>query len=279
MPDRDSDPRPSSSEPKAAVSPQVSKQGKSLHVSGGHSLGAHAALLARIAELETENMSLRTALEADAAFLELRGQLRRLETENQELRARTEEAEAMSIDYGERFAEFEREFSNLANLYVASSQLHSTMSPRAVTRRIKDILAQLVGAESYGVYLANGERTELVPIASEGIPAHGLKPLSSEEGAVGRAFHAGKVRICEGDPSHGTIDDPAAFVPLSVDEGVVGVVVVISTLEQKTSFELIDHELFKLLARHAAAALVGASLFVASGKRIPGLEAFIDLSV
>jgi hypothetical protein len=279
MPDRDSDPRPPSSEPEAAVSPKVSKHATSPHVSGGHSLAAHATLLARIAELETENMTLRNALEADAAILELRAQLRRLEIENRELQTRTEEAEAMSVDYGERFADFEREFSNLANLYVASSQLHSTMSPRAVTRRIKDILAQLVGAESYGVYLANAERTELVPIASEGIPADGLRPLSSKDGVVGRAFHVGEVHVCEGDPSRGTLDDPAAVVPLSVDEGVVGLVVVIATLEQKTCFELIDHELFKLLARHAAAALVGASLFVASGKRIPGLEAFIDLSV
>lgn len=275
MSDRRSDPRPPSSQPTVVPSKQV----KSPHMSGGHSLGAHAALLARISELETENMSLRNALEADAAILELRAQLRRLETENEELRTRTEQAEAMSIDYGERFDEFEREFSNLANLYVASSQLHSTMSPRAVTRRIKDILAQLVGAESYGVYLCNDEGKELVPIASEGIPAEGLKPLSTEKGIIGSAFRSGEVRICEGDPSRGTLEAPAAVVPLCVDEGVVGVVVVFGTLSQKTSFELIDHELFKLLARHAAAALVGASLFVASGKKIPGLEAFIDLSV
>ena len=224
-------------------------------------------------------MKLRNAVEADAAIMELRERLHGLEKENDQLRTRTEEAEALTIDYGQRLSEFEREFSNLANLYVASSQLHSTMSPRTVTRRIKDILAQLVGAESYGVYLANSEGTELVPIASEGIPAGELKPLSVTAGIVGEAYASAKVRICDGDPSHGTYQAPAAVVPLSVDDGVVGAVVVVATLEQKTSFEPVDHELFTLLARHAAAALVGASLFVASGKQIPGLEAFIDLSV
>ncbi|MBN1606755.1 MAG: GAF domain-containing protein [Polyangiaceae bacterium] len=238
--------------------------------------GAHAELVARVAALETENMKLRTNAEAQAAIEELMAQLRRLELERDEMQARMDQ---VSKDFGQRFAEFEQEFANLANLYVASSQLHSTMSPRTVTRRIKEILAQLVGAESYGVYLANAERTELVPIASEGIPADVLTPIGVDDGIVGRTFRSGDVSICEGDPSRGSFQEPAAVIPLSVDDGVVGVVAVFTTLVQKTEFESIDHELFHLLARHAAAALVSASLFVASGKKIPGLEAFIDLSV
>jgi hypothetical protein len=240
------------------------------------SRAAHAELVARVAALETENMKLRTSAEAQAAIQELMDQLRRLEFERNELQARMEQ---VSKDFGQRFAEFEQEFANLANLYVASSQLHSTMSPRTVTRRIKEILAQLVGAESYGVYLANAERTELVPIASEGIPADVLTPIGVDDGIVGRAFRSGSVSISEGDPSRGSFQEPAAVIPLSVDDGVVGVVAVFTTLVQKTEFESVDHELFHLLARHAAAALVSASLFVASGKKIPGLEAFIDLSV
>jgi hypothetical protein len=240
---------------------------------------AHAELVARVAALETENMRLRTSAEAQAAIQELMDQLQRLEHERNELKSRIEHAEKLSKEFGQRFADFEQEFANLANLYVASSQLHSTMSPRTVTRRIKEILAQLVGAESYGVYLANAERTELVPIASEGIPADVLTPLGVDDGIVGRAFRSGNVSICEGDPSRGSFQEPAAVIPLSVDDGVVGVVAVFTTLVQKTEFESVDHELFHLLARHAAAALVGASLFVASGKKIPGLEAFVDLSV
>jgi regulator of replication initiation timing len=246
----------------------------------------HAEIVARVAALETENMKLRTNAEAQVAIQELREQLRRLELERDELRARMEQAEnrmeqaeKLSKEFGQRFADFEQEFANLANLYVASSQLHSTMSPRTVTRRIKEILAQLVGAESYGVYLANAERTELVPIASEGIPADVLTPIGVDDGIVGRAFRSGSVSICEGDPSRGSFQEPAAVIPLSVDDGVVGVVAVFATLVQKTEFESVDHELFHLLARHAAAALVSASLFVSSGKKIPGLEAFIDLSV
>jgi len=240
------------------------------------SQNTHAELVARVAVLETENMKYRTHAEAETAIAELRDQVQRLELERDELRARMQKVET---DFGQRFADFEQEFENLANLYVASSQLHSTMSPRTVTRRIKEILAQLVGAESYGVYLANAERNELVPIASEGIPADVLTPIGVDDGIVGRAFRSGNVSVCEGDPSRGSFQAPAAVIPLTVDEGVVGVVAVFTTLVQKKEFEALDHELFHLLARHAAAALVSASLFVASGKKIPGLEAFIDLSV
>ena len=274
--------RESAGAPFEAVSPELDAAGGGGVTSGpmdDRTRSTHAEIVARVAALETENMKLRTNAEAQVAIQELMDQLRRLELERDDLRARMEQAEKLSKEFGQRFADFEQEFANLANLYVASSQLHSTMSPRTVTRRIKEILAQLVGAESYGVYLANAERTELVPIASEGIPADVLTPIGVDDGIVGRAFRSGGVSICEGDPSRGSFQEPAAVIPLSVDDGVVGVVAVFATLVQKTEFESVDHELFHLLARHAAAALVSASLFVASGKKIPGLEAFIDLSV
>ena len=68
----------------------------------------------------------------------------------------------------------ESEFANLANLFVASNQLHASLSPRGVTRRIKEVLAQLVGAERYCMYFSNPDRTELVPIAFEGVPGDAL---------------------------------------------------------------------------------------------------------
>jgi len=67
----------------------------------------------------------------------------------------------------------EDDFANLANLFVASSSLHSSLSPRAVTRRLKEVLEQLVGAEQFGVYLATHEGRTLAPIAVAGLgPMH-----------------------------------------------------------------------------------------------------------
>jgi GAF domain-containing protein len=188
--------------------------------------------------------------------------------------------EEISTQFSERAQEVESEFANLANLFVASNQIHSSLSPRGVTRRIKEVLAQLVGAERYCMYLANRDGTELVPIASEGVPGDMLAPRPADDSELGEAFRSGSAVVNEdADTSKCGLADPAAVVPLTVDDKVVGVIAIFSTLSQKTHFDTIDFELFKLLGQHAAAALVSASLFAQAERKLPGLEAFLDLSV
>jgi hypothetical protein len=240
----------------------------------------HERLEGRLRELESENAELRAQLEADAALRELVEKIKRLELEKRELLSRYQLAEAASTKFSARFHEIESEFANLANLFIASNQLHGSLSPRGVTRRIKEILAQLVGAERYALYLASSDAGELVPIASEGVPGDRLTTVRIDGSTVGTVFRSGTAEVDEeGDPSRGTLDRPAAVIPLTVDEKVVGVIAIFSTLSQKTRFDTVDFELFKLLGQHAAAALVSASLFARAERKIPGLEAFLDLSV
>jgi GAF domain-containing protein len=240
----------------------------------------HERLQGRLRVLEDENARLRAQVKADAAMHELLSRIDQLEGEKRELLSRYQQAEAVSTKFSARFHEVESEFANLANLFVASNQLHSSLSPRGVTRRIKEVMAQLVGAERYCMYLANAENSELVPIASEGIPGDKLAPIAANDTRVGQAFRSGKAIVDEdADPSQGTLDQPAAVVPLNVDDKVVGVIAIFATLSQKTRFDTIDFELFKLLGQHAAAALVSASLFAQAERKLPGLEAFLDLSV
>jgi len=243
-------------------------------------INEHERLQGRLRDLEEENARLRAQIKTDDAIHELLGRIDRLESEKRDLLSRYQQAEAVSTKFSERFQEVESEFANLANLFVASNQLHSSMSPRGVTRRIKEVMAQLVGAESYCMYLANAERTELVPIASEGVSGDRLAPIRIDSSRVGEVFRTGKALIDEeGDPSQGTLDNPPAIVPLNVDDKVVGVIAIFTTLSQKRQFDTIDFELFKLLGQHAAAALVSASLFAQAERKLPGLEAFLDLSV
>jgi hypothetical protein len=243
-------------------------------------LSEHERLQSRLRDLEEENARLRAQVEADAAIHDLLARIDRLEGEKRELLSRYQQAEAVSNRFSARFEEVESEFANLANLFVASNQLHSSMTPRGVTRRIKEVMAQLVGAERYCMYLANSEGTELVPIASEGISGDKLAPLNIDACRVGEVFRSGKAFVDEqADPSQGTLEAPPAVVPLNVDEKVVGVIAIFTTLSQKKQFDTIDFELFKLLGQHAAAALVSASLFAQAERKLPGLEAFLDLSV
>ena len=240
----------------------------------------HEKLRAHAQELEQENTRLRKQLEADTAVRELLNKIARLEAEKQELLTRFAAAEEASNQFDLRRREFESEFANLANLFVASNQIHASMSPRGVTRRIKEVLAQLVGAESYAMYMVDNQNEELVPIASEGVPADRLVSIGMRGTRLGEVARSGSAVIDEEvDPSVLNFDSPPAIVPLAIDDRVVGVIAIFSTLGQKTRFDTTDFELFKLLGQHAAAALVSASLFAKAERRIPGLEAFLDLSV
>ena len=233
----------------------------------------------RLRHLEAENAGLRAKVEADEAIRELLAKIDRLETEKRELLSRYHRVEEVNSEFTQRVQEVESEFANLANLFVASNQLHSSLSPRGVTRRIKEVLAQLVGAERYCMYLANQDSTELVPIAYEGVAGSGLNPVKIADSELGQALLKGAASVSDQDPSAGTVQRPAAIIPLTVDEKTVGVIAIFSTLAQKKRFDTVDFELFKLLGQHAAAALVSASLFAHTDRKLPGLEAFLDLSV
>ncbi|HMR75593.1 MAG TPA: GAF domain-containing protein, partial [Polyangiaceae bacterium] len=184
----------------------------------------------RLEELEAENAKLRAQVETDLAVRELLDKIQHLESEKSELLSRTHKAEAVSTEFSERFEEVESEFANLANLFVASNQLHASLSPRGVMRRIKEVLAQLVGAERYCVYLADRDQEQLVPVASEGLRADELVNQPLAEGPLGKVFSSGEAGVDETDPSRGVIERPAAVVPLSVDEQVVGLIAIFSTL-------------------------------------------------
>jgi putative methionine-R-sulfoxide reductase with GAF domain len=240
----------------------------------------HERMEARLRELETENASLRAKVETDSAVRELLEKIQLLETEKRELLSRFHAAEAASTEVSARVEEIEAEFANLANLFVASNQLHASLSPRGVMRRIKEVLAQLVGAERYCLYLSSADKSELVPVAFEGVAGEHIAPVSIERSAFGEVFRSGAAAVNEDrDPSRGDFDAPAAVIPLSVDEQRVGVIAIFSTLSQKQRFDTIDFELFKLLGQQAASALVSASLFAAADRKLPGLESYIDLSV
>lgn len=237
-----------------------------------------AELRQRLQELEQENERLRLVVEANVAIRELLQTIEKLEGEKQELLNRFERAEAKTTSMRDRFDQVESEFANLANLFVAVSQLHGSVSPRGVMRRIKEVLAQLVGAERYGLYLLDAEGSTLVPIGSEGLLGDELRPLPVV-GPLATTVDIGAASWSDGDTSAGTVDAPAAVVPLMLEQRVIGVMLVAATLGHKQSFEDNDLALLRLLGQHAGGALVAASLHARADGQLPGLEAFTDLSV
>jgi len=242
-------------------------------------------------ELESDNARLRTQLASDEAIRELLRTVDQLEKEKQQLLSHVHEAEANSTRYSSRHQEMEEELSNLANLYIASYQLHSTLRLGTVVKHLRELLAQLVGARSHAYYVANPERTELVPIASDGVSLSQLsrvvvgahsEPVARAAGIARiaeRVFLTGVPHIAERgrDDASTARDEPAACVPMRMDDVVIGVIVVFSLLEQKQHFVQVDYEFFKMLGAHAATALVGALLFANAEGKLPSLEALHNL--
>lgn len=236
-----------------------------------------AKLRKRLSDLEQENARLRAHVASDDAIRDLLAKIERLEKEKHELLSRFHDVEQFSTEHAERVADIEAENAKLASLYVASYQLHSTLDLPTVVRRIKELLAQFVGARALAIYVADPDRDAVVPIASEGVPPSSLHAVRGGEGAIGEAYSTGRAQWVEGDSTSGTVERPAACIPLRLADQPAGVIVVFATFEQKPSFVDVDFELFKLLGAHAAWAIVASRLFAQHGARIPPLDAFVDV--
>lgn len=232
----------------------------------------------RLTEAEAENGKLRAHLASDVAIRELLRKIQDLEIEKQELLGRSARAEAVSENFTTMYQDVECELANFANLYVATSQLHSARSVRGVLRVLKELLAQLLGAAAFAVYFVSDDGQELIAVASEGVVASDVARVSATEGPIGRAFTAGEIFYDTArDVSRLSIAEPVATVPLHIDGRVHGVVAIFGTLPQKTEFVPTDRELFKLLGAQAAPALVNARLFTDAGRKVPAVQAFVDL--
>lgn len=223
-------------------------------------------------QLESENASLRTQLASDHAMRDLLRKIKQLEKEKSDLLSHVHEAEMQSTRYGARFHEMEEELSKLANVYVASYQLHSTLNVKLVVKHLKELLQQLVGAQRYAVYMVDPARKNLMLVASENLDEkkHARIVLGADDSsAAERVFLTGKEQITEGPLAKSSERSPAAVLPMHFDDRVVGVIVIHTVFPQKPSFGPVDFELFKMLGAHAASALAGALLFAASGESLP----------
>ena len=158
-----------------------------------------------------------------------------------------------------RYVEVEQQNTNLANLYVASYQLHGTLDRQRVLGAIQEIIINLIGSEELAIWELDAEREELILAASFGIDEvewHSI-PMDSHSGIIGlvavtgQRFVAGHTEV---RPS-GREAKLNACIPLKLDERVIGAIGIFSLLGQKEGLEPVDFELFDLLGSHAATAL------------------------
>jgi hypothetical protein len=204
----------------------------------------------------------------DALVEALKRQVAELEAERTRLLTSFQEVETLNLDYQQRYAEIEAEHNNLANLYIASYQLHSTLSFREVVQVVSEIVINLVGVARFSLYLFDGKSELLEPIAGEGIDLSTLKPIDLKDPIVGKAARTKERYVRDA----GKADGPVAVVPLATVESLIGAIVIDKLLVQKPELSAVDFELFNLLGVHAATALSSALLREQAGAEVQVLQ-------
>lgn len=228
-------------------------------------LGENEKLRRLAASLESEKgrlISEKMALQEK--LLSLREELDRIYHEQSDLRRQLAEVEAANQHSSRQYFEVEQQNNNLANLYVASYQLHSTLDRGEVLAAIKEIVINLIGSEELAIYELGSDGTVLRLVGSFGIDPveYATVPLQSGTmGIIGRTAVSGEIHL-PGSPGKG-IDlarvpreaNLTACVPLKLGDQVSGALAIFRLLPQKNGLEAIDYELFNLLAAHAGTAL------------------------
>ncbi len=210
--------------------------------------------------------------------VELLSRIRNLEDEREMIVEQLRSVESENQQFAERYLEIEEENNNLANLYVASYQLHSTLNPSEVLKVILEIVINLIGGEMFCLYVCEDGGEILKPVAAEGGTVAEFPVVLLGEGPVGEAVASGEVMSGESSglpPAEG--GEPVVCIPLRVEEKPVGAIVIYRLLSQKDGFSALDHELFTLLAGHAATAIFASRLYALSERKLNTIQGFIDL--
>ncbi|HST59883.1 MAG TPA: GAF domain-containing protein [Longimicrobium sp.] len=181
----------------------------------------------------------------------LRDRLDRCEGELVRVRRGLDESEIRAEQLERDCAAAEASRAELAKLLVATTALHQTLHRDDVLDALQEILINLIGTEDFAVFEVEPDG-ELSLAASFG---GDRDARLTDAQPVRDVVASGEARLAPAGA-----DGPAACVPLAVDGRVTGALAVYTLLPQKQGFEAFDHELFGLLATHAATALYAARL-------------------
>jgi len=205
-----------------------------------------------VSDLLRENEKLRGSLAATESDCRRAQELYRTAVEELDtMRAQFDDVTRENERYLTQYQSIETQSSNLANLYVASYQLHSSVDRDLVLQTILEIVINLIGSEEVAIYERNGDGKFHIA-TSFGVEADRISTFVAGNGELGHCLANGQVFTGEGDVT--------ACVPLKVGDDVIGAILVFRLLDHKPALQAVDHELFDLLAVHAATALYCASL-------------------
>lgn len=234
-------------------------------------------LLAHLEQLRTENTRLKSAVETDDAIRKLIEKIEELELEKRSLLARRAEEAKRHVSFADTVRDLEKSLNDLANLYVAANSLHSTLSLRGTMRRLNEVLEQLVGVQAHVLYLCS-DGAPMRAVEAKGLSDSERSTLDKLPASVREVAEAARASVDDQrDASTGTLTEPAALFPLTIDGNVVGVLSVVRSFSHKPTLTDTDFQMFRFLGQHAAIALMSAGLYASAGSTFPAADAFGNL--
>lgn len=190
-------------------------------------------------------------------------QLKRCQAQLTRLQTEIAAARWGGPDSADASLQAQEQIGHLARLYVAVSMLHGTLDRQKVLVTVREILTDLVGAQSFGVFELDAGAGLLSPISAVGLDPERYSTIPLDTGPIARAALRGeKFTASRGRPTRRSADAhaPLACIPLLIENGVYGVVAIFRLLPHKGGFGPRDEELLDLLAVHGGRALYAASL-------------------
>jgi GAF domain-containing protein len=189
-----------------------------------------------------------------------------------ELSARTSGLEEMLREMEKLLIRTERQAAQLANLYVATYQLHASLEAADVRAAIADIAVNLLGAETFSIWMRD-DTGALVRAPESGTHLGGGQPTEPYTGGDALLESCVADRALKLAPVEAT--GSVAAVPFVAQGELLGVLVVHRILSQKAGFTPEDRELLELLAAHAASALLAARAFHVTQRKLQAYEGLL----
>lgn len=196
-----------------------------------------------------------------------------------QLLKRIEELELENETFASKIIRTEDINNNLTNLYVASTRLHSVLDRAEVLQIIKEVVINLVGAEKFALLTLDKGTHRLCFEVGEGFDGVSFPPISPSADLWYEVVHRGESYYQEGSVVEGSDDlqAPLAVIPLRIHEQTTGVLAIYRLFVQKERFEVVDFQLFSMMAEHAATAIFSSTLYEESERKRQTYRGFMDL--
>jgi GAF domain-containing protein len=199
-----------------------------------------------------------------------------------ELKSRLADVESDREELSTKLAEYEHQVQRLMNLYVATYQLHATLDPGEVQATIAEIAINLLGAERFVLLFWKSGAADRKPGDCEVAFSQGLEDDTTgryQNGVYAGGDPAVDATLADGSLRIGPIEgsETLACVPLTVQGGTVGALVILKLFDHKAMLRPEDRDLLDLLAAHAASALFAARVYSVTDRKLKTLESLVAL--